>query len=192
MNPQKEKVIALHKSAPPDKSKSLSLNTNNILYDNSQSINSKSSPGKLNTVSLTELYDTAYTPKTQIIEGLLYSGVYLFAGAPKVGKSFFMAQLGFHVSVGLPLWEYKVNMGPVLYLALEDDFARLQKRLSRMFGMESDNKFFFATEAKRLIDGLDGQLDTFLKEQAETKLIIIDTLQKVRELSGDRYSYSND
>lgn len=102
----------------------------------------------MHTVSLTELYDTAYTPKTQTIEGLLYSGVYLFAGVPKVGKSFFMAQLGYHVSGGLPLWEYKVNKGPVLYLALEDDFARLQKRLSRMFGMESDNKFFLRQRLK--------------------------------------------
>lgn len=113
MNTQKEKVIAFHKSAPPDKSQSLSLKSNNILFDNSQSINSKNSLDKLHAVSLTELYDTAYLPKTQIVEGLLYSGVYLFAGAPKVGKSFFMAQLGYHVSGGLPLWEYKVNKGPV-------------------------------------------------------------------------------
>ena len=53
------------------------------------------SPDYLHTVSLTELYDTVYQPKAQIVEGLLCFGVYLFAGAPKVGKSFFMAQLGF-------------------------------------------------------------------------------------------------
>ena len=82
---------------------------------------------------MTELYDTAYPPKLPIIDGLLYNGTYLFVGSPKIGKSFFMAQLGYHISMGLPLWGYQVRQGTVLYLALEDDYARLQSRLSKMF-----------------------------------------------------------
>ncbi len=31
------------------------------------------------------------------------------------------------MSIGLPLWGYQVNQGSVLYLALEDDFSRIQK-----------------------------------------------------------------
>ena len=59
----------------------------------------KVSPGKsrqdiLQTVTMEELYDTVYPPKVPIVDGLLYNGTYLFVGAPKVGKSFFMAQLG--------------------------------------------------------------------------------------------------
>lgn len=49
--------------------------------------------GGLQTISMTELYDTVYTPRTPIIDGFLYSGTYLFVGAPKVGKSFFMGSL---------------------------------------------------------------------------------------------------
>lgn len=59
---------------------------------------------ELQTVSMTELYDTVYPPKIPIVDGLIYAGTYLFVGAPKVGKSFFMAQLGYHVSMGLDLW----------------------------------------------------------------------------------------
>jgi RecA-family ATPase len=103
--------------------------------------------GGLQTVSMTELYDTVYPPRTPVVDGFLYGGTYLFVGAPKVGKSFFMGQLAYHVAMGLPLWKYPVRKGTVLYLALEDDYARL---------------------------------------------IIIDTLQKVREVGGDRYSYSSD
>lgn len=66
--------------------------------------------------SMTELYDTVYPPSKPVIEGLLYNGTYLFVGAPKVGKSFFMAQLGYHVSKGIPLWNYPVTQGAVLYL----------------------------------------------------------------------------
>ena len=60
--------------------------------------------GSLDTVSMTDLYDTAYPPKSVIIENLLYAGTYLFVGAPKIGKSFFMAQLSYHIATGTPLW----------------------------------------------------------------------------------------
>ena len=93
----------------------------------------KKNPDELETVSMMELYDTAYPPKLPIVDGLLYNGTYLFVGSPKIGKSFFMAQIGYHISKGLPLWGFPVRQGTVLYLALEDDYARLQKRLSQMF-----------------------------------------------------------
>lgn len=147
---------------------------------------------KLQTVTMEELYDTVYPPKVPIVDGLIYNGTYLFVGAPKVGKSFFMAQLGYHVSRGIPLWDYPVNQGTVLYLALEDDYGRLQKRLSRMFGMESTSNFYFATRSKSLNEGLEEQLTQFVKEHKDAKLIIIDTLQKVREVGGDKFSYASD
>ena len=148
--------------------------------------------GGLNTMSMTELYDTVFMPRTPVVDGFLYSGTYLFVGAPKVGKSFFMAQLAYHVAMGLPLWEYPVHKGTVLYLALEDDYARLQRRLSTMFGVESADNLFFATQSKTLNGGLGQELEDFVKEHMDARLIIIDTLQKVREVGGDRYSYSSD
>ena len=98
-----------------------------------------SDPAYLHTVSMNELYQNVYQSRPPIIDGLLYPGTYLFAGAPKVGKSFLMAQLAYHVSMGLPLWGYPVHKGTVLYLALEDDHRRLQERLYRMFGMDGTN-----------------------------------------------------
>ena len=106
--------------------------------------------GGLQTVSMTELYDTVYPPRTPVVDGFLYGGTYLFVGAPKVWKSFFMGQLAYHVAMGLPLWNYPVRKGTVLYLALEDDYARLQRRLSVMFGVECADNLFFATQAKTL------------------------------------------
>ena len=54
----------------------------------------------LETVSMAELYDTVYPSKPPLIDGLLYTGIYLFAGAPKLGKSFLMAQIAYHISRG--------------------------------------------------------------------------------------------
>ena len=163
--------------------------------NNLQAINCPEKSGQgggLQTVSMTELYDTVYPPRTPVVDGFLYGGTYLFVGAPKVGKSFFMGQLAYHVAMGLPLWNYPVRKGTVLYLALEDDYARLQRRLSVMFGVECADNLFFATQAKTLNEGLDGELEGFIKEHKDARLIIIDTLQKVREVGGDRYSYSSD
>ncbi len=72
--------------------------------------------GKINyleTISMTELYDTVYQSKPPLIDGLLYTGTYLFVGAPKLGKSFLMAQLAYHISTGTPLWDYTVRNGLV-------------------------------------------------------------------------------
>ena len=149
-------------------------------------------PSYLKTLSMTELYDTVYKSKPPLIDGLLYPGIYIFAGAPKLGKSFLMAHLAYHISTGTPLWNYTVRKGTVLYLALEDDYHRLQERLYRMFGTESTDNLLFSVSAGQLGNGLDEQLTRFIAEHPDTKLIIIDTLQKVRDIGGDNYSYAND
>lgn len=127
-------------------------------------------PANLPTVTMRELYETVYQSRPPVIDGLLCSGTYLFAGAPKVGKSFLVAQLAYHVSTGQKLWEYEVRPGTVLYLALEDDYQRLQERMFRMFGVEETDKLYFATYAKQLGNGLDEQLDKFVREHPDTRL----------------------
>jgi RecA-family ATPase len=149
-------------------------------------------PAYLPTVSMNDLYENVYQSRPPIVDGLLCAGTYLLAGAPKVGKSFLVAQLAYHVSMGLKLWDYEVRKGTVLYLALEDNYQRLQERMFRMFGVEGTDDLHFAVYAKQIGNGLDEQLEKFLCEHPNTNLVIIDTLQKVREVGGDAYSYAND
>ena len=61
-----------------------------------------------------------------------------------------------------------------------------------MFGTESSDNLFLSVAAGQLGNGLDEQLNRFMQEHQETKLIIIDTLQKVREAGGESYSYASD
>ena len=72
-------------------------------------------PHYLHTISMTELYQTAYQSRPPIIDGLLYAGAYILAGAPKIGKSFLVAQIAYHVSMGEALWGCEVHPGTVLY-----------------------------------------------------------------------------
>ncbi len=177
-------------SVDADGEQSHGTKTTAIIPKEAANINQKN--GSLRTISMTELYDTTYPPKTVIIDNLLHAGTYLFVGAPKIGKSFFMAQLSYHIATGTPLWDYPVHQGEVLYLALEDDYARIQKRLYMMFGTEDTVHLHFATQSKSLVGGLASQLEEFVKEHPTTKLIIIDTLQKVREIGVDKYGYGSD
>lgn len=173
--------------------------TNNIIAQNREKVNSyrnmlrqKLDKSYLSTISMPELFENIYTGQPPIIEGLLYPGTYLFVGAPKVGKSFLMLQLAYHISTGAPLWDYPVRKGTVIYLALEDSYHRLQERLYRMFGTDCAPDLHFSVSAHQLGKGLNEQLQGFIREHPDTRLIIIDTLQKVRELDGEAYSYAND
>lgn len=149
-------------------------------------------PDFLNTVSFNDLMDETLPYRRAVIEGLLGTGAYILAGAPKIGKSFLVALIAYRVSTGSELWEYKVHPGTVLYLALEDDKKRLQERMSRMFGVEGTDKLYFATEAGQIGKDLDVQLENFIREHPDTILVVVDTLQKVREMTGDSYSYASD
>lgn len=205
MNTEKE-MTAPVASVGADVEQSSQICTDNSITDNSEKFNNyeeffrqqqkemlrQMDPSYLKTVTMTELYDNVFVSGTEVIEGLLYQGAYLFVGSPKVGKSFMMLQLAYHISTGKPLWNYKVRRAPVLYFALEDNYARLQRRLYKMFGTEETSNLYLATEGKTLNSGLDEQIRGFMQEHPDTGLIIIDTLKRVRESGGGEYSYSND
>ena len=149
-------------------------------------------PNFLNTLSMTELYQKSFASRPPIIDNLLYAGAYILAGAPKIGKSFLVAQIAYHVSTGIPLWDFEVHQGTVLYLALEDDYQRIQSRMFKMYGVEDSSSLHFSTAASKISEGLDVQLENFIRDFPDTRLIIIDTLQKIRSLGGESYSYASD
>ena len=116
MDRSKEKTTAPYPPVGPDEGQPLfKITTQSItegqaehkpleenLTKNEGQIGRVSGPAYLPTLSMNELYEKVFPSKPPVVEGLLYPGVYLFVGAPKVGKSFLMAQLGYHVSRGLP------------------------------------------------------------------------------------------
>ena len=210
MTDDKKKMTAQGSSVGADDGQSISQITENSIptsgqKSNDEIVNSQDSleemyrkiqrmtdPRYLHTITLTELFQTSYTSRPPIIEGLLYAGAYILAGAPKIGKSFMVAQIAYHVSTGQDLWGYKVHQGTVLYLALEDDFQRIQSRMFMMYGVEDTPNLHFATTAGKIGNGLDEQLENFIREHSDTNLIIIDTMQKIREVGGEAYSYASD
>ena len=206
MTDDKKKMTAQGSSVGADDGQSISQNSKTTIPDPDEKSNSPgrdleelyrkmrrmSDPAYLHTVTLDELMDNVFEGKSAVIENLLYTGAYILAGAPKIGKSFLVAQIAYHVSTGQDLWGYKVHQGTVLYLALEDDFQRIQSRMFMMYGVNDTPNLHFATTAGKIGNGLDEQLENFMQEYPDTKLIIIDTMQKIREVGGEAYSYASD
>lgn len=149
-------------------------------------------PSYLKTVSMSELLDNVYQSKPPLMDGLLYPGYLPFCRCSEAGQELSDDPACVSHQHRTPLWNYPVRKGTVLYLALEDDYRRLQERSYRMFGTAENESLFFSVSAGQLGRGLDEQLTKFLREHPDTSLIIIDTLQKVREIGGDNYSYAND
>lgn len=145
---------------------------------------------KLNMVDAdTLLYQPLDKPRF-VVDGLLPTGLILFCGSQKIGKSWLMLKLCLCVSAGLPFWEMETREGDVLYLCLEDTFFRIQDRLFKLTD-EADSRLHFAVASCKLTDGLIVQLEDYLKEYPDSRLIVIDTLQKVRTASKDN-AYASD
>lgn len=200
MSSANEKVTVLSTSAATDGGQPLHRKPNQIIsekrlkskvdFETERQFQQAKAWDSLET--LTELFDTLFPPKAQIVDQLLCAGLYILAGAPKIGKSFLSAQLAYHVSKGIALWGYPVHQSKAIYFALEDTKEDHQKRLARMFGTDDADDYLVETEAGTLQEGFDLQLYHAIRSYPDAKLIIIDPLQKVRGIDGKEYSYAND
>ena len=135
-------------------------------------------------------------PPEFIVENMIPTGLSLLASPTKYGKSWAMLQLCRSVALGTEFLGHKCNKHDCLYLALEDSKARLQSRQKKQGnGQRSPKGLFYSIKAPtldkmRLITYLAEQID----ENPNIKLIVIDTLQKVRSHVIDKNTndYAND
>lgn len=146
---------------------------------------------KMETITAKKLYTMKLPPSSFVVDGLLPKGLHIFAGPPKVGKSRLLLQLALAVASGNKFLGLDTEQGTVLSLCLEDNLSRLQKRVSALTDDPPDT-LHLATIAGSLAGGLCDQLVNFLEEHDGTNLIIIDTLQKVRDGTGDGNLYASD
>ena len=145
---------------------------------------------KLETITAEDLQNRTYEPTHFLVDELIPEGLHILAGAPKIGKSWLALWLCLCVSQGQPLWNFATTQGEDLYLSLEDSFQRIQTRL---FDLTEDAPptLHFAIMADTLKRGLEQQIEQFLTEHPDTKLVVIDTLQRVRGTGSDSNLYAN-
>ena len=83
------------------------------------------------------LMEQEYEPLQFAVEKILPHGLFILAGSGKIGKSWLSLDLCVNVATGGKLWEFSSEPGDVLYLALEDNYPRLQESKEAMINKVS-------------------------------------------------------
>jgi hypothetical protein len=132
-----------------------------------------------------ELCERRFEELKYVTPGVIPEGVTLLASRPKLGKSWFLLQVSTAVANGVVtlVESEQPPHGDVLYLALEDNPRRLQRRLTKYFGAQKENwpeRLSLFTTWRRLDQGGLDDLREWCRSVAKPILISIDTLKKVR------------
>ncbi len=144
---------------------------------------------ELKTVNCEQLMTTPLKPIEFCMDGMISTGLFILAGAPKVGKSWLALDMALSIAKGEKVLGRETKRGTALYLCLEDSYTRIQNRLFELTSEPSEN-LHFAIMAGTLGGILEKQIEQFKSQHTNLKIIIIDTLQKIR--SGDEASYASD
>ncbi len=125
-----------------------------------------------------------------IVAQMLPTGVHLFAGSPKIGKSWLVLWLCDKVAKGEKVWEFDTQQCTVLYIALEDTKSTLHFRIEDITEQASDCAYAI-TSCSSLSEGLLDEINSFVSMHPDTGLVVIDTLQLVRD-PKEKHSYTDD
>ena len=126
---------------------------------------------------------TPLKPIEFCVDGMISSGLFILAGAPKVGKSWLALDIVLSIAKGEKVLGRETKSGSALYLCIEDSYTRIQNRLFELTS-EPNEQLHFSIMAGTLSGVLEKQIEAFKSQHANLKIVIIDTLQKiVREMT---------
>ena len=131
--------------------------------------------------SLSEIVNTDYPAIRWLIPGILPEGLTLFAGKPKIGKSFMALNLSIQIAAGYKCLDVaEAEPGDVLYISLEDPHRRIKTRVNKMLpgGAIPDNVYVIEKWNTMNEGGIEA-IHNWMEEHPATRLIIIDTFVKV-------------
>lgn len=133
------------------------------------------------TIKATDLIQTNFAPLISAVDDLIVEGLTLLCGASKIGKSWFVLDLCHSVASGKNFLDRKTTEGDVLYLALEDSERRLKDRLIKLgFASNVPDGLEFTTRSDNVDNGLLQDIEAWISKSKTPRLIVIDTLQKIR------------
>jgi hypothetical protein len=133
--------------------------------------------GNATPISANDLLAMAMPEVQWAVPDILPAGVSLLVGKPKLGKSWLAVSLAEAIAAGgVALGVKRVTRGETLYLALEDNYRRLQKRLRKILeGRSAPDGMFIHTEWQRVDEGGAEALDQWLTEHPDARFVCIDT-----------------
>lgn len=141
---------------------------------------------KLKFISSVTIMNTPMKKQRFIVDDMIYPGLHILSGDPKIGKSWLMMDICLSIAKGEKFLGRRTEKGHVVYMALEDTFVSLQSRMYELTDEPSDNLQYLLL-SNSIGNGLEEDLQECKKLFPDLKLIVIDTLQKVRETVDMKY-----
>ncbi len=141
-----------------------------------------------------DLMAAQFPPPRWAVPGLVSEGVNLLVSQPKVGKSWLALNLLVAVaSGGKAMGKINVERGDVLYLALEDNARRLQRRLGTVLqGASPPVGLAFNTAIETMDNGGADRIAEWLSNAEHPRLVIVDVFAKVRGTPTSSSAYDAD
>lgn len=163
------------------------------MNENTSTSTNLTAPKTFDIIDGNTLMAQEYEPLQFAVEKILPHGLFILAGSGKIGKSWLSLDLCVNVATGGKLWEFSSEQGDVLYLALEDNYPRLQDRLNKIKADSVDiSRLKLSTASFGISSGLIEQAHNHLASFPDTKLIVIDTLERIRDTEFDKNIYACD
>ncbi len=147
------------------------------------------------TLTGNDLRAKIFPPVSWAVPDILPSGVTLFGGREKMGKSWLAFGLCISVATGgVALGTKRVPQGDALYLSLEDGERRLHRRINKLAEPDTDlSRLHYRTEWESVDRGGVEDLHKWLDSHPETRLVVVDTLKRIRpHTTGRRGMYDDD
>jgi 5S rRNA maturation endonuclease (ribonuclease M5) len=144
-----------------------------------------------------ELLSKELEPVRWVVPGILTEGLWLLCGKPKMGKSWLALSLCVASATGgAALGKVRLEPADVLCLPLEDNERRFKGRLEKLLVVEpakpSLARLSYLLDCPRLDEGGSQLIEEWLKAHPGARLVVIDTLAKVRPLLGRASSLYHD
>jgi hypothetical protein len=138
----------------------------------------------LGQMSASAIMTKVLPPVRYVVEGYIAEGVTVLAGRPKSGKSWLALGIGVGVSMGGYALNTRVEQGDVLYLALEDNERRMQKRLKQLLPPSSTtpSRLFIDFTCPRMDQGGLDAIREWVVTVEKPRLIVVDVFGKIRPL----------
>ncbi len=154
-----------------------------------QSATQQGATQQVGATSAAVLQDAQFTPLRTIIPGLITEGVSLLVGRPKFGKSWLVLDLCLAIATGRPaLGGLTPATGDALYLALEDGYRRLHRRMATLLpdGERWPARLGLTTQWRRANEGGVEAIRAWCQSVTQPVAVVIDTLERFRARRGSR------
>jgi hypothetical protein len=174
----------------------------------------KTAPVTPQIISASDLVNKEFPPLIFAIPGIVPEGLTLLAGKPKAGKSWLALQAAYSVALGKNLMDGSaIERGGALVLGLEDGERRLKARLGKVNSADCVLKVMakegggvhivgnlggvpagmdLTTTWPRIGSGGIEELEKYLDEHPNVRLVVIDTIKRFTMKKGKGTAYDED